>query len=299
MMSSITASLSLAIFAQALNACIVLIDKYIVTSTKVSRPSVYAFYVSIISGIVVILLPFGKVHIPSAFILILSFLIGITFVASILLLYSALKIASATDVVPWLAAVSTVTTFTLGYLFLEEMLPQYFLYALILLVIGMLLVGHFRFNARSFAFVLLSGVLFGCSAVLLKELFGHTDFWDGFFWSRMGNVAGAFLLLLWPDCRKGVFQTSKNSSHKTTFLIIINRALGGIAFLCTMYAIQMGSVSIVNSLSSLQFLFIFLFIFLLKNKMHATFEHEFRPGHVFHKLLAMTFIVLGFSVLFI
>ncbi len=298
-MTAITLSLALAIFAQVLNACIVLIDKYIVTSTHISRPSAYAFYVSIISGIVLILVPFGVIHIPSLYVAGISILIGVTFIASILLLYNALKIASATDVVPWLAAVSTIITFVSGFLFLEEDLPRMFPYALVLFVIGMLLVGHFRFNAKSFSFVVLSGIFFGISAVLLKMLFSHTDFVNGFFWSRMGNVLGGCLLLLSPSCREAVFHTSKDSSHKTTFLIVLNRALGGIAFLCTLYAIRVGSVSIVNSLSSLQFVFIFLFIFLLKNKMPKLFAHEFRPGHVLHKLLAMLFIVLGFFVLFL
>ncbi len=298
-MSGLTLAFSLAVFAQVLNACIVLIDKYIVTSTHISRPSAYAFYVSIISGIVIVLLPFGYVHLPDMYVISLSLLIGVTFVVSILLLYSALKIASATDVVPWLAAVSTITTFVSGTLFFHEDLPRFFPYALILLVIGMLLVGHFRFNAKSFSFVVLSGIFFGASAIFLKKLFGHTDFVDGFFWSRMGNVLGGLLLLFSADCRKAVFHASKTSTHKTTFLIVLNRALGGIAFLCTLYAIRVGSVSIVNSLSSLQFVFIFLFIFLLRNKMVALFQHEFRPGHVLHKLLAMAFIVLGFFVLFV
>jgi len=298
-MSAITLALSLAIFSQVLNACIVLIDKYIVTSTYISRPSAYAFYVSIISGIVIIMLPFGIIHVPDVYVITVSLLMGITFVVSILLLYSALKIASATDVVPWLAAVSTITTFVSGAMFFHEDLPRFFPYAVVLFVVGMLLVGHFRFNAKSFMFVVLSGILFGASAILLKKLFGHTDFANGFFWSRIGNVVGGFLLLTWPDCRKAVFHASRASNHKTTFLIILNRALGGVAFLGTLYAIRIGSVSIVNSLSSLQFLFIFLFIFLLRNKMKALFEHEFRPGHVLHKLLATVFIILGFLVLFV
>lgn len=298
-MSPIILSLVLAVCGQVLNALIVLIDKYIVTSTDVSRPSVYAFYVSVISGVVIVLVPFGVIHVPTLYTIGISLLIGFAFVGSIVLLYSALKIASATDVVPWLAAVSTVVTFVASFVILNENLPPSFLYALVLFVIGMLLVGHFRFNAKSFSFVVISGILFGFSAVLLKLLFTHTTFLDGFFWSRMGNVVAAFALLLWPDCHKAVLHSSRVTAHKTTFLIILNRILGGIAFLSTLYAIRVGSVSVVNSLNSLQFLFVFLFIFLLRNKMKKLFEHEFRPGHVFHKVMAMLFIVAGFFVLFL
>lgn len=298
-MSTIYLSLVLVIIGQILNAAIVLIDKYIVTSTTISRSSVYAFYVAIMSAIVIIMVPFGIVHIPSITVIRISLLIGAVFIFSILFLYESLKNASATDVVPWLTAVSTIVTFLLGNIILHEQLPKSFPTALVLIVIGMLLVGHFRFNAKSFIFVVVSGILFGLSAILTKILFQHADFADGFFWSRMGNAVAALALLLWPSCRQGVLHSSKSAGHKTTYLVVLNRVLGGLAFLCILYSIRIGSVSIVNSLSSLQFLFIFVLIFLMRNKMVKQYEHEFRPGHVAHKILAMVFIIAGFFVLFI
>ncbi len=298
-MTLLTISLILAVFAQLLTAVSVLIDKYIVTSPDISHPVSYAFYVGLISGVVVVLLPFSLVTIPSTYVLLLSVLGGYVFIGSIWLLYGALKIASATDVVPWLAAVTTVVTFIVSFLLLQEDLPKSFPYALIFFVIGMLLVGHFRFNARSFVLVVISGIFFGLSAVLIKIIFLEASFIDGFFWSRMGNVLGAVSLLALPACRRAVFQTSKHAKKRTTALIFINRVIGGVAFLSVAYAINTGSVSVVKSLDSLQFLFIFLFIFLLRHRIPEWFEHEFRPGHVLHKVLAMTFIAVGFLILFI
>lgn len=298
-MSTVALSLLLVILGQLLNAVIVLIDKYIVTKTSISRPVVYAFYVALISGVVVVLLPFGVIHIPDAYTLLLSILIGITFVLSITLLYSALKIAAATDVVPWLAAIATIATFLLSSVFLNERLPTNFLPALTLVVIGMLLVGHFRFNKKSFTFTAISGILFGLSAILLKKLFGYAPFFDGFFWSRMGNVFSALLLLAIPSIRNDIFHGLKLVSHKTSLLVILNRVLGGLAFLFIIIAIQLGSVSVVNALSSLQFLFVFVLIFVFKKYLREQYEHEFRPGHVLHKIASMVFIIVGFFVLFI
>lgn len=298
-MTPIGLSLILVVIAQILNAVIVLVDKHIVTSTSVTRPSAYAFYVGIISGIVILMVPFGVVTIPTVDVALLSILIGVTFIVSIILLYGALKAASATDVVPWLAAVSTVSVFLLNFFVLQEQLPRAFPAALILLTIGMLLVGHFRFNAKSFVGIVFSGILFGVSTILLKILFEHATPANAFFWSRMGNVFAASLLLLWAPCRAVVFSSSKTMQVKTGYLIITNRVLGGIAFLLTLIAIRLGTVSIVNSLASLQFLFIFLFIYLLRHRMVAQFKHEFRPGHVAHKILAVIFIISGFSVLFL
>lgn len=294
-----TLSIVFVILGQLLNASTVLIDKYIVTKTSISRPGVYVFYVGIISGFVLILLPFGVVNTPSPHTVLLSLDIGFVFVASILFLYRALKHANATDVVAWLTAVSALTTFIFGSIFLNEELPASFPYAMALFIIGILFVGHFRFYARSFVQVILAGTLFGFSVILIKILFSTVSFADGFFWSRMGNMFAALSLLLFPTIRRHVFQVTKDTTKKTGLLVIANRILGGLAFLCILYAIRLGSVSIVNALSSLQFLFIFVIILFLGRYMPELYHREFRHGHVLHKVLSMFFIIAGFFVLFI
>ena len=292
-------SIGFVVFGQILNAFTVLIDKYVVTKTAVSRPGVYAFYVAIMSGIVIILLPFGVINIPNPETLAISILMGFCFILSIIFLYDALKHGNATDVVAWLAAISTLTTFVGSYFVLNEKLPTSFPLALIFFLLGMALVGHFRFYARSFLFVVLSGILFGISAVLVKFLFMHANFVNGFFWSRMGNVLAALSLLLLPGVRNHVYTTSKAVTHKTSSLIFINRILSGVSFICVLYAIRLGSPAIVNALSSLQFVFVFLLIFLFRKKLTEFYHHEFRKGHVLHKVLAITFIIIGFFTLFV
>ena len=298
-MSPFLVSILFVVFGQFLNAVVILIDKFIITRTAISKPAAYAFYVGMISGIVLILVPFGLVHAPSTITIILSIITGLSFIGSIYFLFDALKDANATDAVAWLASVSTVTTFLLGFFILKEKLPESFPAALIFLLIGMALVGHFRFHAKSFLLIVISGILFGLSAVLMKIMFDQTTFIDGFFWSRMGNVLGALVIILLPGTREAVNNNSKEVSMGTTVLVIVNRVLGGLAFLSILYAIKAGSVSIVNSLASLQFIFVFVLIFLLAKKLPHLYEHEFRPGHIFHKSLAAIFIMAGFFVLFL
>ena len=66
-------SLILVVIGQFLNAGIVLIDKYILTSTAVSRPSSYSFYVGVSSVMAILVLPFGMVYFPDSQTLLLSF----------------------------------------------------------------------------------------------------------------------------------------------------------------------------------------------------------------------------------
>ncbi|OGZ07020.1 MAG: hypothetical protein A3D65_06655 [Candidatus Lloydbacteria bacterium RIFCSPHIGHO2_02_FULL_50_13] len=292
-------SIGLVVFGQLLSAASVLIDKYVVTQTTITRPSVYVFYVGMTSSVALLLLPLGVVHTPDSTTILLALAIGFVFIVSIRYLFRALKHANATDVVAWLTAVSALTTFAFGSLIINETLPKSFPVAMVLFITGMLFVGHFRFQARSLMQATIAGALFGLSAVLLKMLFSHTNFIDGFFWSRMGNVAGALSLLAFPSIREHIFHISRKTTRHLGALIIANRALNGIAFLCILYAIRVGSVSIVNSLSSLQFVFIFLLIFLLAKYVPKLYEHEFRHGHILHKVIAMAFISLGFLTLFL
>ncbi len=60
-MPSLGLSLIFVIFGQVLNAIIVLIDKYIITKTAVSRPIVYAFFVGLISSVALFVVPFGVI----------------------------------------------------------------------------------------------------------------------------------------------------------------------------------------------------------------------------------------------
>ena len=292
-------SIGLVIFGQLLSAASVLIDKYVVTQTTVTRPSVYVFYVGITSGVALLLLPFGVVHMPDVTTIWLSLDIGVVFIISIRFLYRALKHANATDVIAWLTAVSALTTFIFGDLFIGEELPRGFPVAIALFIAGVLFVGHFRFYALSFIQATIAGILFGLSAVLLKLLFSHTDFIDGFFWSRMGNMTAALSLLVFPSMRSHIFHITRSTTSRVGALIVANRVLNGVAFLSILYAIRIGSVSIVNALSSLQFVFIFLLIFLLAKYVPRLYAHEFRSGHILHKIVAMCFISLGFLALFL
>src|SRR3989344_1676609 len=133
-------SIGLVIFGQLLSAASVLIDKYVVTETSVTRPSVYVFYVGMTSGVALLLLPFGIVHTPDMTTVWLALLIGFVFIVSIRFLYRALKHANATDVVAWLTAVSALTTFAFGSLIINETLPKSFPVAMVLFITGMLFV---------------------------------------------------------------------------------------------------------------------------------------------------------------
>ncbi len=124
--------LLLVLFAQLLNAVVVLIDKYLVTE-KIPHSVVYAFFVGVMSSVVVLFIPTGQIFVPSATVVILSFLSGFTYIQAIVYLYKALRRThDASDVIPVVGASTAISTFVFSYFILSELLPGSFLIASVL-----------------------------------------------------------------------------------------------------------------------------------------------------------------------
>ena len=295
-----TTWVSLAIAAQALSAVSIFVDRYLLTHGKgIGRPVAYAFYVSLLSGFVLVLLPFHVISAPSLIVLELSLAMAVSFISSLILLYSALKEGKASDVMPVVAAFSAIASFVLAFVFIDENLPTMFLLAVAFFVIGTFLISRFRFTIRSITYIIIAGLLFGLSAFLIKLIFMNTTFWDGFFWSRMANVFGAALLLAWPGNLKAIMHGTKQSSHGMKWLVVGNKSLAGIAGAMMFFAISLGSVSVVNAMSGLQFAFLLGFAYLFAENFPKVLKDEVAPQGLRHKLSGIILIMLGIAVLYL
>ena len=290
----------LVLIAQFINAAVVLLDKFLLTSKSVARPLVYVFYVSLLSGVAVFILPFGVVSWPTWTVTFLSLFTGVTFTLSIYFLYSALFSTDASDVAPAVGAVTALATLFFSFLFLGGVLTGNFLLGFVGLVTGMALMSYFRFNRWETSFVLLAGIFFALSAITVKMLFNSTPFWNGFFWSRLGNVAAALPLLLWSANRKMFWHNVQQSSLKTKSLVVASKFLAGTAFLLILLSIKLGNVSLVNALAGTQFVFLLLFALIFTKKFPGYFyESVHHHTAVRQKVLATLLIVAGYFLLFI
>ena len=258
--------LALAIAAQFLYAVSVLIDRHIVLRAgKIGEPIVYAFYVSFLSGFVVVLAPF--VSLPDTKTLMLSFVNAAVFVGAIFCLYSALRHARASDVAPVVGAISAITTLVVAGLWIEGDVTSSFVLPVLLLAGGTALISHFHFSRRAVLFTLLSGFFFGMVAFTFKLVVLEVPFVDGFFWTRGMNVVLALALLVVPMWRAAILHGGKRSSSRAKGLVLGNKIIGGVASVLTALAISLGSVAVVNSLAGLQFVFLFFFVFLFAKYM--------------------------------
>ena len=293
--------LSLAIFAQFLFALTVLVDKHVVVRVAhIGRPIVYTFVISILSGFVVVIAPFGLVSLPSADTLRLSVLYAVAFAGALFFLYSSLRIARASDVAPVVGAVSTITTLFLAGFLIEGDIRPSVIPPVMLLAAGTALISRFHFSRRALGRVLLSGFLFGLSVFVAKLVFFGVPFLDGFFWTRFMGVFVAFSFLVVPSWRNAIFYGGRNASSKGKALVVGNKVIGGGASILTAYAISLGSVSVVNALAGLQFVFLFIFALLFAKRMPALEENGMPRGHGgWQTGLGVALVALGVALVYL
>lgn len=306
----------LATLGQFLNAIVAVLDKYIVTDKKaLPRPFVYAFYSCLLTGfwLIIFLLDFipglHSLGLPSVFdlqrptiqVVGMSFLAAYTFFMALVSMYDALKSSDASDVMPAIGAISAVSSFGMAYLFLDVALTPNFVWGVLLLSSGTLLLSHVRFSRnKSIVFhILHSGIFFALHYIAMKGLFMETSFGDGFFWSRLAFVLFSLSLLLVPTYYEKIHEQTKTTTKKAGVIVLLTKVLAGIAGFMLLKATDLGDVSVVQSLDGLKFVFIILLSLVIGRFIPKTAgENEFDFKTVIRKSLYIAIISIGFVILF-
>lgn len=305
----------LAVAAQVLNAIVALIDKYIVTNKTVQlRPFVYAFYTCVLAGASILVYALAavpvpieeisfpnlrNVEVPTLEVVALSVLAAYTFFYALVSMFTALQRADASDVVPVIGAVSAISSYALGYLFLDAALSKNFLLGVILLAVGTALVSRFRFSMPVALSSLHAGIFFALHYVAIKGLFNMTSFDDGFFWSRVGLVLFALTLLLVPEYSHKIFAQTKESGRRAGGIVLANKFIAGFAAIMILKATELGDVAVVQALGGLQYIFIFAFAVLLgPYGPSACNEGSCSRKELIRKAVFIAIITLGFFTLF-
>lgn len=302
------------IVAQFLYAIAAIVDKFIITSKKVSKPFIYAFFVTVLSFVPILLFAIGSFGItifgfqlpsienvsrPTISLISMTLVSAFAGFNALVSLYSALREADASDVVPVVGSVSAVGTFLLSYLVLDDVLSDNFLIALGFFLVGTVLISRLRFNKKVLLLTLHAGLLFALKATVVKKMFVDTNFDQAFFWSRIGIFIFIASLLLIPRyLGKITFNTNKTKASGGLW-VVGNAILGGVAAFITLKAIDLGNVTIVQALGGLQFIFLILISFFFGKLIPEQFGENNTPKDIVQKVFAVSFMIVGFYFLFI
>lgn len=308
--------LILATVAQLIAAFVALVDKRIVSDDKVlPRAFGYAFVTCLMSGASILVYalsgvptPFPGVHFPSIAnitaptltIVAFSFLAAYTFFGALVSMFSALRESDASDVVPVIGSVTALATFLLGYLFLDTHLTRNFFAGIALLVVGTVLVSHFRFTWKTAALSVHAGIFFALHYVTFKGLLAITTFDNAFFWSRIGFVFYALSLLLIPEYLEKIRVQGKRAGKRVGVLVIGNKVLAGISSILVLKATELGNPAVIQALGGLQFVFILVLGLLFGRSTPIAYgENSHHLRDVLHKAVFVSMIALGFFMLFV
>lgn len=305
----------LAAGGQFVNAIVAIMDKYIVSDkSALPRPFVYAFYSCLVTGGWVFIYLLGLVpgtaafgvpqltdiQSPSIQVVGMAFLAAYTFFMALMSMYTALKSADASDVIPVIGAVSAIATFGMSYVLLGTSLAPNFIYGIILLALGTLLVSQMRFTGNDALHSLHSGLFFALHYIALKGLFEETSFSDGFFWSRVGFVLFALSLLLVPSYLAKITEQTKQTSKKGGILVLVAKILAGVAAFMLLKATDLGDVAVVQALDGLKFVFIIIISLLFGRMIPASAgENDFSTKTIIRKTAYVIIICIGFIILFV
>ncbi len=298
--------LAITIFAHLLNAIVFIIDKHLVSKT-VMKPVAYAFYTSIFQIFYIVLIPLLGISLPEQKYLILSFVIGVLFTFILVVFYKAMQAAESTRVIPVVGGLTPVFTLFLAYLFIGERLGIGRIIALIFFVFGGFLLS-FSFKKeylkpiKGIGLAVSAAFLFAVYYALMKFLFTNVDFLSGFIAIQVGSFFGALTIALPRNNRKLIFfpaGAAPAMKKETLFLFVPDKILGALAGILIPYAISMenSSVTIINSLQAIQYVFFLLFAIILSKKFPDFFKEQIEKKVLKRKILAVIFIGLGLVAL--
>ena len=295
-------SFLLAVIGNILQAVASIFDKSILTKS-IKNPEVYAFYSTIFFFAIFLLLPWCiPVSLSTFWVLLLS---GLTYGFGIWTLCIALDHAEASHIMPFIGALVAVFTFVLSSVFLGESLGSHVTIGIILLVISSLLLSFEKSKAHNgfhmgFVWGIISGALFAVSHVAAKHAYELYPFLTALVWTKgLVGIAGLCILCL-PSAFGNIFRSQekktskdKGALSKVVELVFANKVLSVVGILMIQYAIAIGSVTVVNALGGVQYVFMFIFIYLLTKFKPKLFSEYFTKGELRVETSAIVLTLIG------
>jgi len=281
-----------------LNACATAIDKFLLNN-KISNPAVYAFIISVLSLIALVLAPWGF-HLAAAGQIALALVAGIIFTFALLYMFKAAAINEISRVTPFIGGTQPVFSLVLAIVILGEWLNPASLFGIALLIAGTLIISWQKGKAtrKTYAFALFSSFLYALSYVLSKQVFNDQGFISGFVWTRLGAFVGALLLLFIPGTWQALRRQIINPQRQTGGLLLLGQICGAVSAILVFYAISISpSVAIINASRGLEYVFLLLIVVMLSGKYPHLLEEKLTPKILLQKIAATALIVGGLIVL--
>jgi len=289
----------------------IVLDKFLLSSERVSHPVIYAFYSGALGLFAVIIgFFFGGLHQIGVAKIVFSFIAGTIFIYGMLALFFAVRKGEASRVLPVVGAIIPIATFFLSIFFLHEHLGLREALGIGALVLGGLLISfdldklEKRIFFKGFRASILAGFFLALSAIMIKVLYNGDNFLNVFAWTRAGAFLGTFSFFLIPAWRRAIFgsllkfKNPERETQKSGLSFVLAKVLGGSGSFLKEFAtsLVLASVTIVSALVSVEYVFIFMLSIIFSAWVPEVMQEKKDWKTILQKICAIVIIAIGISL---
>src|SRR5260221_1798672 len=292
--------LPLTLLAFFFNSIAVTVDKVLLTKT-IQRPIVYVFYISLVSLLALLLLPFT--HLPSWSVFFLASASTLVWTTGLYFLYKGLQVGQVSRVVPVIGTL--VPLLLLVYASLNKTLSTDQTWAAGILVVGLVILTlpdwKGKITTKELTFEVLAAIFFAHAYLLLRQAYLQDNFLTVWVYSRVILVILAGIILLVPSLRRLVLTAKKGPKFKlrskTGLLFALGQFAGGSQELLLTFSISLANPALVNSLQGSQYVFLFILALILSKKYPHIFKEHLTKFIILAKIIGILVVGLGLFIL--
>lgn len=289
------------LFAYFLNGIALLIDKFLLSS-KIVHPLIYVFYISLLSLVMLLFLPF--VNVPTLSVFLLASGSTLCWVAGLFMLYSALRAGVVTRVVPVIGALIPILLVT--YAAISGAITQSQTFAVLVLIVGIIFLTLFELrgtiHVREMKYEIFSAVFFALSYTLLRFAYvSQGEFLTVFAWSRLVLLPLGLFIIAFPKTRHIIFGSKETPAFifrsKQGVLFFIGQICGGSGELLLMFSLSLANPALVNSLQGSQYVFLFIAGLFLAKRYPQIFKDRYGKWAVVSKIIGIVCVGVGLYIM--
>lgn len=272
---------------------------------KQQSPAIYTFYVGIMGGLVVFLIPFFGIDISSFQDLLYPALEGILYAAALYSLYLALSRTEVSIAIPIIGALQPIFVFFLTIVFygFSELAVKDVI-ALAILILGTFLIslekGGSKINVKKMAIAIVPAFLFALDMILTKQVFFNFDFWEGLILMRIFTFLTVLFFLFSSKFRKELSARRKDKSKGKGLVFVFAQGAGGLGILLQSYAISLVPtiyLAVLNALKGVQYVFLLFATMLVSYYFPKIIKEDFKRRALIRKIISVIIISAGIALL--
>lgn len=276
------------------------LDKAVLTD-HISNPVVVTFFTGAFGALfALVLVPLGYVHIPTVFVLVTALLLGILYIVPIYFYMKGMTLEEVSRVIP-IMNISPVFVVILGAIFLNEVFTLQKYLGIFLAITGSVMVASERFGKeffnleanKAYWLVFTGTFMFAVYAVSIRWILNFSDFWNIFFWSRIGGLIPVGFFLLHQSTREQIKSVMRSMRESRLEYMAISELMNDLGVLSQTVALGLGAAALVQTATSIQPLFVLVFVGVLSHLWNRDLGEDLSNKAIAVKTISGIMILIG------